>query len=82
MILDPVCKKRRIFLKKTALSLPGVFIPSLGNSKNSGASLKVGYLPITDATPLLIAHALGYFAQEGLAIDRPVMVRSWKVLTE
>ena len=29
-----------------------------------------------------MAHGLGYFAQEGLKIERPIMVRSWKVLTE
>ena len=45
-------------------------------------SLTLGYLPITDATPLLVAHGLGYFSQEGLQVERPVMVRSWKILVE
>jgi len=44
--------------------------------------LKIGYLPITDATPLLVAYSLGYFSHEGLHVDRPVMVRSWNLLSE
>ncbi|NWH06631.1 ABC transporter substrate-binding protein [Desulfobacter latus] len=44
--------------------------------------LKIGYLPITDATPLLVAYSLGYFSHEGLHVERPVMVRSWNILSE
>jgi len=29
-----------------------------------------------------VAHGLGYFSQEGLQVERPVMVRSWKILIE
>ena len=29
-----------------------------------------------------MAYELGYFTQEGLTVERPVMVRSWKILTE
>ncbi|MCD4743077.1 MAG: ABC transporter substrate-binding protein [Desulfobacteraceae bacterium] len=82
MDFDPLCKKRRFFLKSAALGLSGMLLPSLGNSRLKKSSLSIGYLPVTDAAPLLIAHALGYFSQEGLVIDKPVMVRSWKVLTE
>ena len=46
-------------------------------------ALKLGYLPITLMLhPLLVAHGLGYFDQEGLSVERPVMVRSWQILTE
>ncbi len=76
---DPISKKRRLFLKNSALGLSGMVLPSMANAK---PAFTIGYLPITDATPLLIAHALGYFSQEGLAVERPIMVRSWKVLTE
>lgn len=79
---DPLSKKRRLFIKKSALGLSGMLLPSIGNAKYNKPSFNIGYLPITDATPLLIAHALGYFSQEGLTVERPVMVRSWKVLTE
>ncbi|WDP92699.1 MAG: ABC transporter substrate-binding protein [Desulfobacter sp.] len=76
---------RRDFLKTTAKAAGAaaagpLFLPGAGLAKQS--PLKLGYLPITDATPLLVAHGLGYFAQEGLNVERPVMVRSWKVLTE
>jgi NitT/TauT family transport system substrate-binding protein len=82
MAVDPLCAKRRFFLKTAATGLSGMFLPSIVNGRSKSSSLSIGYLPITDASPLLIAHALGYFLQEGLVIERPVMVRSWKVLTE
>jgi len=76
---------RRRFLKTTvkaagAAACSSLILPGSGFGKQT--ALKLGYLPITDATPLLVAHSLGYFAQEGLRVERPVMVRSWKVLTE
>lgn len=46
------------------------------------ARLRVGYLPITDATPLLIAHANGYYADEGLEVERPTLLRSWPAVAE
>jgi len=73
---------RRKFLKTAAAGLSGIVAPSMLNAKYSTSPLSIGYLPITDSAPLLIAYALGYFSQEGVVIDRPVMVRSWKVLTE
>ena len=82
MSFNPLCKSRRFFLKTAATGLSGMLLPSILNAGSNKPSLSVGYLPITDSAPLLIAHALGYFSQEGVAIDRPVMVRSWKVLTE
>ncbi len=71
---------KRDFLKKAAAACSGLLIP--GKAFAAKPSLNLGYLPITDATPLLVAHSLGYFSQEGLKVDRPVMVRSWKILTE
>jgi NitT/TauT family transport system substrate-binding protein len=44
--------------------------------------LKVGYLPITDATPLLVGHSQNLFAAEGLEVDRPVMMRGWAEIAE
>ena len=44
------------------------------------APLRIGYLPITDATPLLVAHANGYFEQAGIQADKPTLLRigrSW-----
>src|SRR5437868_2285582 len=44
--------------------------------------LKIGYLPITDATPLLVGHAQNLFAAEGLDVDKPVMMRGWSEIAE
>jgi NitT/TauT family transport system substrate-binding protein len=46
------------------------------------APVRIGYLPITDATPLLVAHNNGYFEAAGLAADRPTLLRSWAQLVE
>lgn len=75
---------RRDFLKVSAgaaLAAGSVLTPSriLAGTDNT---LRIGYLPITDATPLLIAHARGYFREEGLDVKRPVRVRSWSTLAE
>ncbi|MEZ0165374.1 ABC transporter substrate-binding protein [Kineococcus sp. LSe6-4] len=47
-----------------------------------GGPLRVGYLPITDAAPLLLAHAEGDFSAVGLDVPRPVLFRSWPDLAE
>lgn len=72
---------RRDFLKTSTLAASGFFLPGCQWFR-SDDTLKLGYLPITDATPLLVAHGLGYFSEEGLKVERPVMVRSWKILVE
>lgn len=83
---DPIKpNSRREFLKTAAsasLACSGLFLPKGVSAFNSGETIRLGYLPITDATPLLVAHGLGYFSEEGLNVEKPVMVRSWKVLTE
>jgi NitT/TauT family transport system substrate-binding protein len=76
---------RRHFIKTTAAAAGAAVCRSLsfpGRVLSAQEPLKLGYLPITDATPLLVAYELGYFAHEGLTVERPVMVRSWKILTE
>ncbi len=42
----------------------------------------IGYLPITDATALLIAYAKGFFKDEGLEAEKPTLIRSWPALVE
>lgn len=83
----PVEYTRRRFLKTAAKAVGAaacspLILPGTAPLFAKGQRLKLGYLPITDATPLLVAHSLGYFSQEGLDVERPVMVRSWKILTE
>lgn len=77
---------RRAFLKTGLAGAAGVLGATLGATsvypREKETSLRVGYLPITDATPLLVAHAMGYFQDEGLKLQRPVMVRNWSALLE
>lgn len=44
--------------------------------------LRIGYLPITDATPLLVAHGKGFFADEGIEVEEPTLIRGWSPLIE
>lgn len=44
--------------------------------------LRVGYLPITDAAPLVVAHGDGLYEQQKLVMGRPVLFRSWSSLME
>ncbi|MDA3643914.1 ABC transporter substrate-binding protein [Saccharopolyspora indica] len=44
--------------------------------------LRVGYLPITDAAPLLVAHGSGLFDATGAGVERPVRFRGWASLAE
>jgi len=73
---------RRKFLKTAAATCSSLVLPGVMPCFAKQVPLKIGYLPITDATPLLVAHGLGYFAQEGIQVERPVMVRSWNILIE
>ncbi|MFA7085808.1 MAG: ABC transporter substrate-binding protein [Aliarcobacter sp.] len=45
-------------------------------------TVKIGYLPITDANALLIAHQIGLFKEEGLKSDKPTLMRGWSPLVE
>ncbi|MFE9785999.1 ABC transporter substrate-binding protein [Nocardia salmonicida] len=45
-------------------------------------TLRIGYLPITDAAPLLIAHSSGLYPVGSTSSHKPVMLRSWAGLAE
>jgi NitT/TauT family transport system substrate-binding protein len=49
---------------------------------NPNQPVKIGYLPITDAAPLLIAHHNGYFKDAGVEAEKPTLFRSWAQLAE
>lgn len=49
-------------------------------STDPSAHVRVGYLSITDATPLLIGHANGYHEEAGVPVQAPVLFRSWSSL--
>jgi NitT/TauT family transport system substrate-binding protein len=86
-----------IFDRRTLLRLAGVSAAALAVgtsgfgeispanaatwSENLG-ELKIGYLPITDASPLLIAHANGTFAKNGINAAKPTLFRSWASISE
>lgn len=40
------------------------------------STLRLGYLPLIDAAPLIVAHELGFAAEEGLGLDL-VRLQSW-----
>ena len=48
----------------------------------SFGTLRVGYLPITDASPLLIAHGSGALARRGFDTPSPTLFRSWPNIVE
>jgi len=50
--------------------------------KGDDQPVRIGYLPITDATPLLIAHARKLFEAEGLKTETPRLFRSWAQVVE
>ncbi len=78
---------RRDFLKLSALFGAAAALPLLqACSKRAAADpdapLTIGYLPILDATPLLVAHGTGLFRQNGVETVKPVLFRSWASLVE
>lgn len=78
---------RRQFLKLSALfsamgALPLLNIANAARAAEPDAPLRIGYLPITDATPLLVAHHNGLFEQEGLQVEKPRLFRSWAQIVE
>ena len=78
---------RRDMLKLASLFTAAGSLPLLQACQRQQASqpdapLRIGYLPITDATPLLVAHSQGLFQAEGLEVEAPVLFRSWAQLVE
>ncbi|WP_017615107.1 ABC transporter substrate-binding protein [Nocardiopsis salina] len=50
--------------------------------QGSGRALRVGYLPITDASPLLVAHHKGLYERFGVDVESPVRFRGWAELAQ
>jgi len=78
---------RRDFLLNTLLMTGMAGLPApLWAKKNllemneQPPALKIGYLPIADATALLVADAHGYFAEQGLEVASLTKVSSWAQL--
>lgn len=75
------CFSRRALLGLPAL-LAGAALPPARPARAEGTPLRIGYLPITDAAPLLVAHARGLFEAEGIRAEKPVLLRSWAQVIE
>lgn len=78
---------RREMLKLASLLTVGGAAPLLSafNAQaqpKADGPVKIGYLPITDAAPLLVAHHNGYFKDAGVEVEKPTMLRSWAQLIE
>jgi NitT/TauT family transport system substrate-binding protein len=77
---------RRTLLKASlgALAAFGGALPAMRAfaEKKFDPVVRIGYLPITDAAALLIAHEMGFLKKEGLDSERPVLVRGWSQITE
>ncbi len=77
---------RRDLLKLSALLTATGALPLLksyeARAQEADAPVRIGYLPITDATPLLVAHGKGFFDAEGVKADKPVLFRSWAQILE
>ena len=85
---------RRDMLKMAGLSALGgmagmggmlsssVFAAEKKFSKPFDPVVKIGYLPITDAATLLVAHEMGFFKKEGIQSEPPTLIRGWSPLVE
>ncbi|BEV46703.1 ABC transporter substrate-binding protein [Afipia carboxidovorans] len=77
---------RRQMLRLSALLTAGGALPLLkayeARAQEPDAPLRIGYLPITDATPLLVAHGKGFFEEAGIKAEKPVRLRSWAQVLE
>lgn len=79
---------RRDFLKLSSLFTAAGAMPLLAQAEQvqkqqaPNSTLRIGYLPLTDAAPLLIAHSLGLYQKQGLEVEMPRLFRSWAQLVE
>ena len=78
---------RRQFLKLSAMFTAAGALPLLQTygqaiAAEPNAPLRIGYLPITDATALLVAHHNKLFQDQGLEVEKPRLFRSWAQIVE
>jgi nitrate/nitrite transport system substrate-binding protein len=88
----PVDAQRRLFLKTvgaaTAMAAISSVLP-LGAAREAFAQggapekkdLKVGFIPITCATPIIMAHPMGFYAKHGLDVE-VVKTAGWAVIRD
>jgi nitrate/nitrite transport system substrate-binding protein len=91
--LIPAPELRRRFLKTvgagTALAALSSVFPlgaakeafAQGAGKPEKTSLKVGFIPITCATPIIMAHPMGFYSKHGLDVE-VVKTAGWAVIRD
>lgn len=60
----------------------GLICAAASDATNISGQLRIGYLPITDAAPLLLAHSAGMYPDGTVSAAKPVLFRSWAALAE
>src|SRR5690606_29269621 len=78
---------RRQFLKLSTLFTAMGALPLLQMHKKAmaaepNAPVRIGYLAVTDSTPLLVAHHNKLFEAQGLEVEKPRLFRSWAQIVE
>lgn len=76
---------RRELLKWGSLGALAGLMPTratFAQEKKWDPKIKIGYIPITDASALLVAHEMGFFKKEGLESEPPTLIRGWSPLVE
>ncbi|HKJ89191.1 MAG TPA: ABC transporter substrate-binding protein [Gammaproteobacteria bacterium] len=79
---------RRDFLKAGTLAGlaggmgMGMPKPGFAQDKPFNPEVKIGYIPITDAAALLVAHEEGFFKEVGIPSKKPTLIRGWSTLVE
>ncbi|GGG42433.1 hypothetical protein GCM10010964_32420 [Caldovatus sediminis] len=76
------CFSRRALFGLPAMLAGTAALPAARAARAQAAPLRIGYLPITDAAPLLVAHARGLFEAEGIGAEKPTLLRSWAQVIE
>ncbi len=79
---DDLPVSRRDFLRLAALLTGSLALPPLARAANPNDPVRIGYLPITDASPLLVAHSRKLFETQGLEVEAPRLFRSWAQIVE
>lgn len=73
--------RRSLLLGGPALGAAGGVAAHAGQQRSSGR-LRIGYLPITNSAPLLVAHGNGLFRAPRVEVEKPVLFRGWAALAE
>ena len=79
---EDVTISRRDMLRLSALFSGAAVLPQFARAATNDDPVRIGYLPITDASPLLVAHARQMFEEQGLKVEAPRLFRSWAQIVE